>query len=473
VQKNLNLHLLIPATDASPNFCRTALTAELLDYPTPVLVNWGGKVDSNNRFATHLAKIESILTYLQGLPATTNKDLILIVDGYDVWFQLRPEVLIQRYYDTIRKGNERLSGRIKPEELEEHDFRETVLFGADKKCWPQDPNGLICNVLPESSLPRDVFGDKTDDGDPKHSRPRWVNSGTILGPVEDVRSIFEAASKRVKERFHGWSDQYYFAEIFGEQELRRNSVSTKPKDLKQYLVNDDRKTSYRRIQHDPNVEFHISMEYEAALFHTNAFATDDTEWITFNTSTMDKGDTGHEEIHVDPRLAIDILNSRPPIFEGLVAEDLFGEAPALGELPFDTTWSNVPLLYNKITGHVPVILHMNGDKSLLNDWWGELWWAKRKWGEHLLRSTSRSPRGPLLTTMDDETGESVTWWKGSYNSQKVQNGGYWTSSGRWVDYDNVCAKHEDVLFKGKKTVISKQKGGWLGTPPHSRQRRHG
>ena len=446
-----------------------------MDYPTPILVNWGGKVDSNNRFATHLAKINSILEYLRGLPASNDKDLILIVDGYDVWFQLRPEVLIRRYYDTIARSNERLATKFDPEVINQHGFTQTVIFGADKKCWPQDMDGLICNVLPESSLPKTAFGSQTDNGEPRYARPRWVNSGTVLGPVADVRAIFEAASQRVKDKFHGWSDQYYFAEIFGEQELRRNSLAIKPQNLEKYLIKDERKDSFKNIQQDPKAEFHISMDYEASLFHTNTFATNDTEWVVFNTSSVstDPSAVIGDEASVDPRLPNDIVTSRPPIFDGVVSERLLGDETTFAELPFDTTWSNVPLLFNKITGHIPVVLHINGDKSLLNKWWGELWWAQGKWGKQLLQSSSRAPRGPLTSLYDEETGQMITWWKGSYNSLNIQNGGYWTSGGRWVDYDDACGKHADVLFEGKPTsaFLSKPKGGWLGPRPHGHKRR--
>lgn len=469
---DLNLHLIIPATAANPNFCRTALTAALLDYPTPILVNWEGKVDSENRFATHLAKIDSILEYLHGLSSRNDNDLILIVDGYDVWFQLRPEVLIQRYYAAIAKGNQRLAADFDPDVLDQHGIQQSVLFGADKKCWPQDEDSLICNVIPESSLPKDAFGSETDSpGDNSHARPRWVNSGTILGPVAEVRAIFEAASRRVQNKFHGYSDQYYFAEIFGEQELRRNSLSRVPKDLKKYLPKDRRKHAFEDIEHDTEAELHISMDYEAYLFHTNAFAVDDTEWTVFNTTTTPTSDVVTDE--TSSRLPDDINQSRPPVFKGIIAEELFAEDKAFAKLPFDTTWADVPLLFNKITGNIPVILHMNGDKSLLNEWWGQLWWAGGGWGKHLLQSSSRAPRGPLASFVDNETGKVTRWWKGSYNSLRRENGGYWTSKGHWVFYDDVCAKHGDVLYQGKPTAFHKGKGGWLGPPSQIHRKESG
>lgn len=470
--EKLNLHLLVPATSANPNFCRTTLSAALLDYPTPILINWEGKEDSRNPFASHLAKIESTLAYLRGLPPRNDKDLVLIVDGYDVWFQLRPEVLIQRYYDTIKRNNEKLLELIDGVTLSEHDIRQTVIFGADKKCWPQNRESTVCKSAPESPLQKDIFGPKTDSGN-RHAqtRPRWLNSGTILGPAAEVRAIFESTNSRLQDKFHGYSDQWYFAEIFGDQEYQRNSLAKNPRSLKPDRERDLTQIPLSNTKGNQEAEHHMTLDYDASLFHVDAFAKDDTEWVIFNsTDTMgdrllqlsyDLGRLKEGEIPTLPR---EISQSRPPVSKDVVEDENYEDSEEIKALPFDTSWDEVPLMVNVITGNVPVIIHLNGNKDMLNQWWQKLWWFRNQWGKSLLRGGSRASRGPLGRTVDPDTGKEITWWKGSYNSLRRENGGYWSAKGQWLFWNDICAPHEKVLFEGDRVKNPRFRYGWRGPP---------
>lgn len=463
---NRNLHLLIPATSSNPSFCRTTLSAALLDYPTPILINWHGKEDPKNMFASHLAKVDTILEYLRGVSSNNDNDLVLIVDGYDVWFQLRPEVLIQRYYTVLQQSNERLEDLFDEDVLARHDIKQTVIFGADKKCWPQEKGSMTCNAAPESSLPQDVYGSKTDiDGEFALTRPRWANSGTILGPVSDVRAIFEAASRQIQTEFHGYSDQWYFAEIFAQQEIKRNSLSKRPKDLTKYLGKGSSQQTLSQLVEKAVVDLHMTLDYEASLFHANAFAVEDTEWIVFNSTSDSTKRSNSPKLRIRRKmpslLPTDIGASRSPLFESGIGEELFDEASSM-ELQSGTTWQDVQLLANKVTNSVPVLIHLNGNKEIQNEWWGQLWWAQNGWGQKLLKSSSKASRGPLGTTTDEKSGRKTTWWKGSYNSLKLDNGGYWSWKGEWLDFNQNCEKYSNILFEGKSATIEKHKGGWMG-----------
>ncbi|KAG9876973.1 hypothetical protein KCV02_g21339, partial [Aureobasidium melanogenum] len=93
------LHYLIPATSSNRDFCKLLLSSTILDYPTPVLINWGAHEEANP-YKQHLAKVETLLAYMKRLkPISKEDDLVLILDGYDVWFQLRPDVLLKRYFE--------------------------------------------------------------------------------------------------------------------------------------------------------------------------------------------------------------------------------------------------------------------------------------------------------------------------------------------------------------------------------------
>src|SRR4051794_38061721 len=90
-------HLLIPATSSGAGLCKNVFSAAALDYPTPRLINWKMHYSSGDRFGgLHIAKITGTLDYLNSLGPESDQELVLMVDGFDMWFQLPPSVLIDR-----------------------------------------------------------------------------------------------------------------------------------------------------------------------------------------------------------------------------------------------------------------------------------------------------------------------------------------------------------------------------------------
>jgi len=461
------LHLVIPASSAKPNLCRSLLSAAVLDYPLPVLINWAMEEDPDNEYKMHLAKISGILEYLRGLPPRNDKDLVLVVDGYDVWFQLRPEVLIQRYFEINAQRSAYFARKFRGDVVKKHNISQTVIFGSDKKCWPQTFDHPACYAVPESTLPMDAFGEMTDkDPESFAMRPRWLNSGTILGPIADVRAIFEATDRREKDRFNGMRDQWYFAELFGEQEYYRNSLqrhpNTFPPNHESHIIPDfpNPRNKTRLSPFAPNripqfeetaqVEFHIGLDYESELFHTNGYADQDTEWLTLDSSDPSQLGDGNEVYKTLPE---DVRISRPPIDRKQLAEHSSDKFllpfDSSDNLPYNMTWAEVPLLANVPAQSIPVIIHLNGNKSLLDEWWQRNWFVEMGYGRQLLRNSRDAPRGPLTTTLDSVTGEERIWWKGEYNSLHRLNGGMWTARGEWLPWKKVCGKFGHILFDGE------------------------
>lgn len=100
---------------------------------------------------------------------------------HDVWAHLPADLFFKQY--------------------EDHPFAPNVIVGAEKNCHPGRPSAPYCSELPESPLPRDIYGRWTDkiskarhkeDYKPsrgpskKHLdydklgsiRPRYINSGS-------------------------------------------------------------------------------------------------------------------------------------------------------------------------------------------------------------------------------------------------------------------------------------------------------
>ena len=74
--KRPRFHLLVPAQKPTPNLCRTLLSAAALNYPSPVLINYGSN-DSDRQIAANI--IHKTYEFLSG-PEAKLDDLILIVD---------------------------------------------------------------------------------------------------------------------------------------------------------------------------------------------------------------------------------------------------------------------------------------------------------------------------------------------------------------------------------------------------------
>ena len=49
-----------------------------------------------------------------------------------------------------------------------------------------------------------------------------------------------------------------------------------------------------------------------------------------------------------------------------------------------------PLLYQTQTGEVPVAIHFNHGKELMDEWWGKLWWNKLEDGDERFRDVVSS-----------------------------------------------------------------------------------
>lgn len=201
---------------------------------------------------SHIAKITRSLEYLETLAPEHDDELVLMIDGYDVWFQLPAEVLVRRYYDILSDTDMRLEQRYGQKgwsmafDKRLHDgLSSRIVFAAGKRCAPNQVHTIACYALPESPLPMDLYGQDTDTpiGHNQYysGRQRYLNSGIIMGPVRDMRKLFERANVSTtreelwlkgdiapgdpsdngsggSDYFYHGSDQSIFAKIWGRQE---------------------------------------------------------------------------------------------------------------------------------------------------------------------------------------------------------------------------------------------------------------
>ncbi|KAF2724181.1 hypothetical protein K431DRAFT_282449 [Polychaeton citri CBS 116435] len=450
------LHLLIPATSSNHDLCKLMLSATILDYPTPIFINYGQHEDANP-YVQHLAKVQGILRWLeqQEKSAEYGNDLVLILDGYDIWFQLRPDVLLKRYYEMNRKADQRVIEMYGRELFEAHDMRQTIIFGPDKICWPIDFRRPACWAVPEADLPPYAFGPDTSSGRETANMPRWLNSGTIMGPLQDLKEMFRATLERIHTHHVTDSDQFYFAELFGEQEYAR--LSRKPELQEVYKARKYRDEDYGdaapqdKVPSDPTfepgqkVEYHIGIDYTSTAFQTLAFWKQYLTWMRPMDSLPSPQEQGalwlqDRSSPYSPHsfnLPQDIQKSPRPFSAMVSSPDYKGNQT-------DVTWAEVELNYNVITGAAPVIIHYTGEKSFREIWWQRLWFQSQA---NNLRLAGKIHASNMLSK---EPIGNITWHKAmTADAQEfVQGGtsGAWTDTGAWYSWNSLCKPYEKEIY---------------------------
>ena len=480
---NPSFHLLIPASQSNSNLCKTLLSSFVLGYPSPTLINYR-KVFEGDRWdnGTHVAKIRGVYDYLNNGAKMEDDDLVLIIDGYDVWFQLPPEILITRYHSMLVEANKRLRRRYgmvtrdKPGELGEKEtvqkYTQSVLFAADKVCWPNQPEDPACAAVPYSPLPNNMYGPQTDkDPESYLNRPRFLNSGTIIGPVADVRAIYEHAVRKVEEENRGTiGDQFVFAEIFGEQEYQRETFRQASKDgwldwlSNAFGASDSPLASNQTINNGTmmpgkNYEVSLGLDYGSELFQTMTHSSDDVEFIRYNDSdALDGIQATHSSLRSLPLyLPTDLLKAENPFWyasPGNHSNDpvdgiLLPSSPKLDTIHLEPAWEEVPLATNLFVPSIPTLIHINGDKSLISNRWSSMWFYP--YARALLRRYVRSPQGPIAAQAAAEGGQS--WW-----DTRGGRGGVWTDRETWMSWGEVCKKTEDDVFADGKGKWGKEQG---------------
>ncbi|KAL9121644.1 MAG: hypothetical protein Q9187_001802 [Circinaria calcarea] len=463
-----SLHLLIPNSEHDGHFCKTLLSSFLLNYPPPTITDYGkAPTGDGEDKAAHGRKIQGVYDFLSKDKKVRDEDLVLIIDGSDVWFQLPPEVLVKRYHNVIRDANQRLKQRYgtvvrqKPWEALSRrwvpTYVQTVMFASDKLCWPNPADSPACASLPPSTLPPDAYGPETDkDPDGFKNRPRFLNAGTIIGPVSDVRAVYERALEKVERGGGARGEQSVFAEILGEQEeqreaFRQTSRGRLQRWLEQYLsvlgtssstpvkslVKET--TAYPDHRYD-RYEFSIGLDYTSSVVQTLTHSTSDVSFLT------------HNSTHPLPN---DVLTARPPIPGPY--EPTYLAASSLP--PFSTnldlepgcfekeTWLTLPLATNTITHTIPALIHVNGDRSYLQEWWPKMW--LQPYARALLRAYMRTPQ-PMLWGVKGR--RQRTW------DRRGGRGGVWTTKATWIGWDEICKGVEDEVFMDGKGVWMKEEG---------------
>ena len=476
VKTTPNFHLLMRSEKDSDAFCKSTLSAMLLNYPPPTAVTIGRTfVRPGRRERQILAEIHE---YLHNEKLVHDKDLLLIVDGQDTWFQLPSDAIIKQYEAVVENANARLLERYGVDESKRQKFNQTIVFGAEKVC---EGDTMACNASPESILPHDIYGAVDEVTIPKDLPARYLNAKVAMGPAEDLRVLFDAALKRSEQDIsEKQTMQSILTAMFGEQQLRRDATLVESRStvsrLREWVgpPSKDHASAKRRlgsanttIMNERQREYSIGLDYTHTLFQPLRHTHMDEIIPLRHGNLSDLARFRHHKT-LTPQLKLppSLFSSKLPFW----SPNLFLHNPSpetnmpayIDRLEYDfdldrlpdrhTPWSNVSLVQNTYTGAIPALIlrvpeaidHTETKISFNN-----LWFAP--WRRALLRQyfrTRQSPNGYHNSAVGGDR-----FW-----DQRGGRGGIWTSKEQtwlpWGEVDGVCGTlaHMRQVFDDKRGV---------------------
>ncbi|CVL11787.1 hypothetical protein FPRO06_13084 [Fusarium proliferatum] len=418
--------LVVPATSPSPDLCKTVVTALALGYPSPVIINWGidHRLISHWNGGHNLPKIPGIVDYLDAVlhpdahpsERLSEDDIILMVDGHDVWFQLPAQIMLERYHRINKEANERL--RKQWNKKGKMPMQQTILVATGKKCYSSLADkgiNIQCEKWPESPERKDLYGPDTEkDGEHwQTNRPRWINGGVYIGPAGDMRRLFRRSlftmQAGIGEGIKMHSEQALTGEVVVEQEIFRKFQREKGRPRRGI-----------RDMLDKKLEYGIGLDYGQQISMQTQWTQDDEGRDHGAFVTL-----GDQKLIDEHSAALGISPTR---LKGL-PEDIKNAENPLELIQPDADWNNMSLYADFFLETVPVILHHNGMHGLKRR--RSTWWDK-PWYYHHLRELLKmqiqkkgEPEDPLAT-VKTENGRVRYWgvsaeYESRYPRQMVDN----------------------------------------------------
>ncbi|UNI15460.1 hypothetical protein JDV02_001993 [Purpureocillium takamizusanense] len=444
--KRSQLHYVIPATSPNDLFCAVVASALANRYPVPFVIGWKGEGEFDAK-AAHIAKIRTIKRYLDTLPnGGEDDDLIMVGDGLDVIAQLPVEIMIERYFQLVSDADARLADRfgISVEEAHSRGLRQTLVWGADKMCWPPLYEEAQCSAIPASNLAHNALGPKTGNGDFVYADPKFLNSGSVIGPLGDLRNFINAGIAEMEATFdpefeYHNSDQVYLARLFGRQELSRDQrvIRAHNSDVLGSHSNTDFESSNA-------TEHHVTIDYESALFQTGCYFDRWMHDLDFNNSdntatvsedVFDQGETFKPYL---VQMPANVYQSLLRIYNSIAGHQSLSAQEWIGSLKLAT---------NVVSKNIFGSYHATCNKRRLLDRFRSFWF--HPFIQPLMTAAFRDTHtGQLITEKLINGREWV--YKTSYPadaSSTDQLGGVFTDfeAESFISYTTLCSQHLNIF----------------------------
>lgn len=479
VNRRPRFHLLISAQESNSNLCRSLLSAAALNYPSPVLINYGSKDSERKDVANGIHKI---LDFLSGDEAQGDDLILIMEEGTDPllignylsnisgnWFQLPAEVIVGRFLHGTRVSDTDLLNKYgrKPPNIDINSvmiplgsprYNQRVLFSAQKEC-SNAAEDLACYSAPQSPLLTEIYGPQPEEyPGSKLDLPRYLGPTLTMGRVADLRKIYDRSKEILEaDASREYSAQEILAQIFGKQEyvrsVRADALNQNPdlspwagfiRGLRSKPLPDSKVSQEAmNIKLGQNYEFGIGLDYMGSVFQVLHNSTEDTRFVIFKQPPIIAWAS------LPPTSAFENLIQLP---QDLLTDSPFAPPtpsgpghspplhPELDSLPTENaSWPDVELLTNIIvpSSSVPSVVNFRGNESLQDEWWHKMWY--QRYGRALFRQHLRNPKAGVAVKMVAEGDEQ--WW-----GYRGGRGGAWTDNGTWLEWNEVCGGFEEEVF---------------------------
>ncbi|KAF2449612.1 hypothetical protein P171DRAFT_405005 [Karstenula rhodostoma CBS 690.94] len=482
-----NFHLLLSSLGHDIDFCKTTMSAMIMNYPPPTIVN--PFVDPSKTSDWEKAKLKGVLAYLENTKVVKDNDLVMLVDGRDTWFQLPSELMIRQYMTVVADANRRVKKEYGIA------FAQTIIFGAKKTCEGDD---VACRHMPSSILPRDIYHSGEGMEEAEELVPaQYLDAETLMGPVKDLRAIYQTALVVLEEGKSQYRTvQSVMKTLFGEQMLARHIYKKENRAIALKIYDhisgalkgskDEDDTSNVTLQENHQYEFSIGLDYTHALFQPLMDCAEDELLVTQRINDTEATLKHRPQmLHISSDLPSAFVNATGPFWrpDELTNDPSPNDKSAyidkleykygLDKLPRrDTSWTNVSLIQNTYTGAIPATFRATrrsdsprtkqasqtrdgntADEYLdnANVTWTSLWYAGYE--RALLRRYFRTPQSPM-GYHTAAVGGDLLW------DQRGGRGGVWTADSNlwlpWGEVDGVCGSYELI-----SNVFGDKKGVWF------------
>lgn len=459
------LHLLVTSPQPTANACRLVVSAAANHYPTANLIAFEDYYSLLNStqiapLGKHTLRIRSIRDFFTIMGPERDEDVILIPDSEGTVFQLRPDVLMERYWEIVRLGQAR--AKIGMSDVDGNSTFQKIVFGASKTC-SESADDVACFAAPQSILKSDVYGGKTDRVDAKRDDPtlymreRYINSRFVMGELKALRAFYNRALEYMEADKAAATEQSVVSRIFGEQEYHRAALrkdNSTEWDGRKHSIKyffglepanplDESSTHLKpNFLPDINYEFGIGLDYEGLLISP----TSHEQMMGFvshnSTANINKLRKQHSiSASGGKSLPDDITRSTPPFW----SRNPLWDSPRYPKLG----WNDVLLFKNLWTGTIPATFSAitspkppNGDALIAHiaQTWQHTWFHRHIRAK--LNDYTQSPDRQFTTLIG--AGKQTAWW-GIWRekwmlrrTKRHHEGEHRENNDEWIEWGDVC-----------------------------------
>ena len=387
--------------------CKMLMSGMLLKWPAPQAT--GRPLEETGKPA-EITKIESIVEFLEDIKASRGHDLVLVAHSARFWFQLPPEVFVQRYLKMVTK----LGVEVIHSDSHQSRWRYTVVIAA------HHDSHLATGISPEL-----VVGTVSDMREMYQSVLQRLQGDpsieTVSGAVGVIYREQQESSRISKHAGNPWW-QAHMAGLPG----MRWAPSWKRVDTKLHQGNIIRNATFVPA-------FGITVDADGEIL--GGITSNGTYSIA---NISDKLYYHHNS---------DLTSARKPFSENNTSNPLSAAASTL--VPLHTTldslpwtelsWDEVDLISPKSPHISPILDASKLTNELVSSVWAQSWFQAN--ARALLRRAVVQPQ-PFIHVPQ---AQSSSIYAQRYWDHRGGRGGVWQGR-RWLGWKTLCKGQEDHIF---------------------------